>query len=157
MITRSCANRGNLSLDDMAILCENYYMLIIKNGVISKMEIWKQIEDYPYEVSNLGRIKSYNNTRSKKTKIINGTIMKNGYRTIAINKKKYYIHRLVAMAFVDGYKEGLHVNHKNGNKLDNHFSNLEWVTNAENVRHSWKNGLVNIKGMRYVPTEEQKE
>lgn len=121
------------------------------------MEIWKQIKDYPYEVSNLGRIKSHNNTRSKKTKIINGTIMKNGYRTISINKKKYYVHRLVVMAFVDGYKEGLHVNHKNGNKLDNHFSNLEWVTNEENVRHSWRNGLVNIEGMRYIPTEEQKE
>lgn len=121
------------------------------------LEVWKQIEDFPYEISNFGRVKSHNNTRNGKTKIIDGTVMKNGYRTISINKKKYYVHRLVGKYFVEGYSEELHINHKDGDKLNNHHSNLEWVTNEENVRHAWKNGLVNIPAMKHYATPEETE
>lgn len=121
------------------------------------LEKWKRIDEFPYEISNYGRVKSHNNTRSRKTKIINGTIMKNGYRTVSINKKKYYVHRLVGKFFVEGYKEGLHINHKDGDKLNNYYKNLEWVTNEENVRHAWKNGLVNIPAMKHFATKEEIE
>lgn len=120
-------------------------------------EIWKQIEETPYEISNLGRVKSHNYTRSAKTKIISGSIMRNGYRIISINKKKIYVHRLVAYYFVDGYKEGLYVNHIDGNKENNHYTNLEWVTNEENVRLAWKEGLCTGKNCGRTHTEEEKE
>lgn len=51
------------------------------------------------------------------------------------------IHRLVADAFVpntNGYPE---VNHKDGNKLNNHAENLEWVTRSMNIKHAWDTGL----------------
>lgn len=50
-------------------------------------------------------------------------------------------HRVVASAWCDGYSQELAVNHKDGNKLNNEASNLEWVTWAENTRHAYANGL----------------
>lgn len=58
------------------------------------------------------------------------------------------VHRLVALAFVDRPKrhqaiphEDLQVNHKDGNKENNQSTNLEWVTNAENMQHAREAGL----------------
>lgn len=63
-----------------------------------------------------------------------GTISYNGI------DKKVTVHRLVAMAFVGG-DFSLEVNHKDGNKDNNHYSNLEWVTSLENIEHAVDNGL----------------
>lgn len=52
------------------------------------------------------------------------------------NKKFINIHRLVAIHFCEGFKEGLVVNHKDGNTLNNHYSNLEWVTQKQNNDHA---------------------
>lgn len=50
-------------------------------------------------------------------------------------------HRVIALAFVDGYFEGAVVNHKDGNKLNNDIINLEWVTQKENTIHAVENGF----------------
>lgn len=46
--------------------------------------------------------------------------------------------------FVKGYEKGLTVNHKDGNKINNNSSNLEWVTQKENMQHAADNNLLNI-------------
>lgn len=56
-------------------------------------------------------------------------------------KKRFFIHRLVAIYFVDGYSSELVVNHKDGDKTNNRFENLEWVTRSQNDLHAYKNGL----------------
>ena len=66
-----------------------------------------------------------------------------GYYTVAVNGKPTYIHRMVAECFVPKPPgEKLEVNHKDGNKLNNHASNLEWTTHLENVRHAYRTGLI---------------
>lgn len=113
-------------------------------------EIWKKIDllEGEYEVSNMGRIKSYQ-------RIASGYIRKlrvndNGYYvfTARFNGKRQpvKVHRLVAMAFCDGFQEGLCVNHKNGNKLDNRSENLEWVTIRENTLHAIRIKLFSNRG-----------
>jgi hypothetical protein len=57
------------------------------------------------------------------------------------------VHRLVAGAFVPGYRRGLHVNHIDGDKLNNHADNLEWVTCQENSDHAYTVGL-GVQGER---------
>ena len=53
---------------------------------------------------------------------------------------QHYVHRLVAEAFIDGRDET--VNHKDGNKRNNHVSNLEWMSYSDNNKHARENGLV---------------
>ena len=52
---------------------------------------------------------------------------------------QHYVHRLVAEAFIDGRDET--VNHKDGNKQNNHVSNLEWMSYSDNNKHARENGL----------------
>ena len=87
-----------------------------------------------YQVDDLGVI------YSQKGEPLKPSINPNGYAIvqIVIDGKQVgrSVHTLVARTFVDGYEEGLQVNHKDGNKLNNRTDNLEWVTRKENVRHS---------------------
>lgn len=53
------------------------------------------------------------------------------------------VHRLVAKTFIPNENaDKLEVNHKDGNKLNNNITNLEWCTRKENIRHGIKNGLI---------------
>jgi hypothetical protein len=52
-------------------------------------------------------------------------------------RKPFKLHRLVAMFYLDNYSEDLQVNHIDGDKTNNHYSNLEMVTNAQNAKHGW--------------------
>lgn len=68
------------------------------------------------------------------------SVNRNGYAMVNLmingKRKGISVHTLVARAFCDGYKEGLTVNHKDGNKLNNKSSNLEWITGYENTLHA---------------------
>lgn len=62
-----------------------------------------------------------------------------GMSTVSIKDVTYPVHILVAKTFLrDTYKPGLQVNHKDGNRFNNHVENLEWVTASENELHSYK-------------------
>lgn len=63
-----------------------------------------------------------------------------GYKCFRFRGKLFLTHRLIAECFVTG-DTTLHVNHKDGNKLNNSPSNLEWVTPAENNKHAREIGL----------------
>ena len=120
-------------------------------------EIWKDVKDYEglYQVSNMGRVKSldriiiYSNGRKVNTKgkILNGYKKKNGYLQIDLYKnnvkKKYYIHRLVLMAFspCENMQE-LEVNHKDENKENNALDNLEWCEHKYNCDYGTRNEKV---------------
>jgi hypothetical protein len=88
-----------------------------------------------YEVSNAGDIKNV-----KSGRILAKSIMGAGYYKADLwsfgKRRQTSIHRVVAGAFLGIPVDGMEVNHKDGNKLNNHVSNLEWVTRSENEQHS---------------------
>lgn len=100
------------------------------------MEEWKIIKEFPmYEVSNKGRIKS--NVRSN-SRILKPIPNSRGYLRVQLldkdgKKRRVFIHRLVANAFVVNIKNKPCVNHIDNNPLNNTAENLEWVTHQENM------------------------
>jgi len=64
-----------------------------------------------------------------------------GYLTCKVNGRNKKVHRLVYEMEVGAIPEGLTINHKDGNKLNNHSSNLEIMTFSENAKHAWRTGL----------------
>lgn len=110
-------------------------------------ELWKPVVGYEglYEVSNLGRVRSLPR-KGTKGGIVNVSYSNNKhYAHIPLTKdsisKTTSLHRVVALAWVPNPTNKPQVNHIDGNKLNNSASNLEWVTNLENMRHSIKTGL----------------
>lgn len=105
------------------------------------MEIWKDVKGYEgrYFVSSIGRLKSCKKPRRNSEKILK-PILVNGYHFLDLgngkNIKRFSIHRLVAMAFLDNPENKPMVNHINGIKNDNRIENLEWCTASENQLHS---------------------
>lgn len=94
--------------------------------------MWKPINQN-YKVSNDGKIKN------RKGQILKTFINDKGYEiiTLSINgkQKNERVHRLVAKAFIQNKENKPHINHKDGNKLNNSVDNLEWVNRSENIMH----------------------
>lgn len=104
--------------------------------MIDLEEIWKESEIQGLFVSNLGNIRINDNFFKKYYKF-----NFNGYKAIHIYNHTYYIHRLVAKAFIPNPQSKPCINHIDGNKENNRIDNLEWVTYSENNKHAYKMGL----------------
>lgn len=117
---------------------------------------WRKIERFAgYEVSENGDVRNVKTGRTLKP-ITN----KKGYLRVRMKRDEMTIssvvHRLVAEAFVENPLNLPQVNHKDGNKKNNHFSNLEWMTGSENIRHRIyelkKHGGIKVRAVVCVET-----
>lgn len=114
------------------------------NIEILQGEEWRPFpkHGYPnYQVSNFGRVYS-----KFKRGLMTGTITYKGYHKLHVpymgKTKGYYVHQLVALAFIPNPNNYPQVNHIDCVKTNNHVSNLEWCTNKMNSDHAYKNGRV---------------
>ena len=118
-------------------------------------EKWKDINKYEglYQISNTGKIKSLRKNIIMKT-WKRGSRINNQYETVQLfdkNKKKktFFIHRLVAEAFIPNPNNFREVNHKDENKMNNCSENLEWCNQSYNRKYSINNGSIKyIKGYK---------
>jgi len=127
------------------------------------VEVWKDVPEYEgyYQVSNFGRIKSLQKRRGGRYGVI--TIYRehimspsengNGYKMVFLFKngerKRFYVHRLVAENFLSKCDGRDVINHKNHDRADNKASNLEWCTQKENTRFS----AHLMRGPRFTPPQ----
>ena len=115
--------------------------------MIDVIERWKRIKDFEteYVISSYGKIAAIKQNR--KIYILSQRIDRAGYMTVRLTKDGQthtkFVHRLVAEAFVPNPRTKLFTNHFNGNKTDNRFINLEWVSHSENIKHAYLLGLIN--------------
>lgn len=131
---------------------------ILKNAEINKLvkkynlsrnkfEKWTRLENYSaYLISSAGRVFSLHS--KKILKVTPHPYTK--YLKIKLRKDDgtvptWYLHRLVATAFLPRFANQVEVNHIDGNKRNNSVYNLEWMTKEENIRHAQLNGLGNVK------------
>lgn len=119
-------------------------------------ETFQPISGYEklYRISNYGRVKSVSHLinghlgskRKSSTKILKCLDNGKGYQTVVLcvnyKKKRQYIHRLVAIAFIPNPEDKPQINHKKGIKIDNRASQLEWCTEQENSIHAHTTGLI---------------
>lgn len=114
------------------------------------MNTWIDIKGYEglYQINQFGNVKSLSYNNTNKEKLLIPKANHRGYLQVWLSKNNkvnvYSVHRLVAENFIGSSDK--EVNHKDGNKLNNHVNNLEWVTKSENISHAYKNGLMdNVK------------
>ena len=134
-------------------------------------EYWVDIPGYEhyYCVSNHGRVRScprYVKGRNGMigNRILRPNISNAGYLGVSLCKnnvvKRFSVHRLVAMAFVNNEHGLPEVNHKDGDKLNNHWQNLEWCTRQENALHSTtilKKNVGEVVGTALLSEDQVKE
>lgn len=128
------------------------------------MEKWLSVKGYEgiYEVSDHGNVRSLDrlvwnkaNHKFQKTKgiVLKPKKSKFGYLIVTLydaqsNSKMHLVHRLVMRTFFGELSTRKYVNHIDGNKENNHLSNLEWCTPGENNRHAFETGLKKSGGDR---------
>lgn len=104
-------------------------------------EEWRDVVGYEgiYQVSNMGRVKSLANDKTRKEKILIQRKNNNGYLQLMLCKygkiKHYYVHRLVGNAFLENPNNYPYYNHKNEIKTDNRAVNLEPCTHKYNLNY----------------------
>ena len=118
-------------------------------------EIWKDIEGFEgiYQVSNKGDVRRLQyrsfrkdgSSRVLKPKILKGKGNKRPHKRVSLWKNHkshdFFVHRLVAHAFIPKIEGKEYINHKDGNPRNNNVENLEWCTIAENNLHACRTGL----------------
>ena len=103
------------------------------------LEIFREIPGYKdYQVSSWGRV--YHKPTGK---FMREEETEKGYLRVDLYsdddyRKHHKVHRLVAQAFIPNPENKPQVNHMDGNKKNNSYTNLEWVTDAENKEHQKK-------------------
>jgi hypothetical protein len=128
---------------------------VISGGCFIMEEIWKSIRGFEgmYEISSLGRIKalerkvggSCGSLRTLKEKILCFRLDNHGYYQASLYKNRiptyFLIHRLIGFYFIPNPLNLPCINHKDGNKINNAFDNLEWCTYQHNIVHARRTGL----------------
>lgn len=122
----------------------NYYL---DENFKPSNEIWIEVNNFNnYKISNYGRIKEINNEKLIKPFFCGGKRLRNG-RPLQVclhnksEKKFFVLNNLVATTFIPNPNKLPCSNHKDGNKTNNHISNLEWLSYSDNQIHAIKLGL----------------
>jgi hypothetical protein len=109
-------------------------------------EIWLKIKGWPYQVSDLGRVRRDSGGRGTRAgRLRKPCLDTQGYLIVVLcvraKTRTFRIHRLIAEVFLGPCPKGKEVNHIDGIKTNNYIGNLEYVARSENIGHAWRLNL----------------
>lgn len=110
---------------------------------------WRKINGINYEVSENGDIRNFKTKREIKQRVYGNTDYMTVFLRLNGKPKIYSVHRLVATCFLENKLNKKEVNHIDGNKKNNCYKNLDWVTRSENMKHMYDTGLKKYKPLHY--------
>lgn len=116
----------------------------------------KRVRGYEqlYSITTKGRVFSH-----YYKKYLRQFLNEKGYVCVVLSidskPKKHKVHRLVAQTYLDNPENHPEVNHIDGKKRNNHYSNLEWCTRRYNMKHAWENGLIKRKKKHGIRVQVQ--
>ena len=112
--------------------------------IIQDKKNWVQIKGMPYYISKQGQVYSVTSKR-----VLKPILSKKGYYIVSFkikgHRQRFFLHRIIAEAFIPNPENKPQVNHIDGIKSHNYRSNLEWVTGSENMQHAYAHNLVKDK------------
>lgn len=115
-------------------------------------EQFKEIKGFDnYWISNHGRVLSWKHNAPT---FLTASKDREGYLHVRLYRKGteqatlFKVHRLVALNFLKPNPDRPTVNHKDGDKQNNHVNNLEWLTHYENLLHGRMNGFITTKSKK---------
>lgn len=130
------------------------------------IKIKKEVESYPYIKKDFEKLR-YKKLKGFKRYLVfeNGEVVDNVdnkvikknldltyFKVTLLNDNgrniSFFLHKIIASLYCENPENKKQVNHIDGNKLNNNFTNLEWCTQSENMRHSLRIGLKKSKGVR---------
>lgn len=115
----------------MPIELQNQITVVVQGG---KFIVTKDLDIYRVTARGINKCPQHATSRDGKYLAVTGSWKG--------EQKHFYVHRLIAEAFIPNMENKPQINHKDGNPSNNSISNLEWVTPGENIRHAIKMGLV---------------
>lgn len=115
----------------MATLMKNEDVVFLENGLF---EVHRNGKIYRHSRNGRNICSEIKISRNKKYLAVTGMVRG--------KQKHFYVHRLIAEAFIPNPLNKPQVNHIDGNASNNNLNNLEWVTARENVVHAYKTGLM---------------
>jgi hypothetical protein len=137
------ANHFNIARQNLSLVLNGkhtikniYIEYAVDKKTIHDKEDFEPIKDFPdYLVHRDSRIYS-----TKMNQFISFQVS-NGYHTVLFGTTRILVQQLMAKQFLPNPENRIQVNHKDGNKFNNHIDNLEWATNGENQIHAYETGL----------------
>lgn len=135
-------------------------MVLLSEWMESQVEFWLPVQGFEdYDVSSFGRVRTWWHyvgnprgravCRNREPIVISGSLHRQGYRTVTLvstaQRKTFFVHRLVGLAFIANPDNKREINHLCGIKDDNRIGGLVWATRKENQQHAWAYGLLTIE------------
>ena len=156
-----------MPVDETKKIAELEKKLVVANKKISALkkisienlpcEIWRDVVGYEgfYQVSNKGRVKSFYKNRNLILKTVSDD---EGYQYVSLYKnghgKKIHVHVLVAQNFIPNPKNLPFVGHEDNNTSNNCVENLKWITQKENIIHSYDCGKISTNRPAFKDSPE---
>ena len=125
------------------ITCGHVWLTYAQRQLAKLTEAEQQLAAGSWRVSSCGRV------RSSTGRVSYGAPLRSGYLRVAIEGRFYFVHRLVAAEFLPPPQPGQwQVNHKDLDPSNNNLSNLQYVSPAQNVQHSWQTNPTRRTGLQ---------